>query len=91
MAFVNQNKRIYECSMLQQCHNMYCNMYCNMCVVFIRTSMMEGTGSLEQQLAALRQRAGEVRARRADLRRLEELGMSYILQTRYNIRRKQED
>ncbi|XP_013141049.1 PREDICTED: spectrin alpha chain-like, partial [Papilio polytes] len=39
-----------------------------------RTSMMEGTGSLEQQLATLRQRAGEVRARRADLRRLEELG-----------------
>lgn len=37
--------------------------------------MMEGTGSLEQQLATLRQRAGEVRARRADLRRLEELGM----------------
>lgn len=36
--------------------------------------MMEGTGSLEQQLATLRQRAGEVRARRADLRRLEELG-----------------
>lgn len=38
------------------------------------TSMMEGTGSLEQQLATLRQRAVEVRARRADLRRLEELG-----------------
>ncbi|RVE40033.1 hypothetical protein evm_015316, partial [Chilo suppressalis] len=38
-----------------------------------RTSMMEGTGSLEQQLATLRARAGEVRARRADLRRLEEL------------------
>lgn len=40
--------------------------------------MMEGTGSLEQQLATLRQRAGEVRARRADLRRLEELGNFYI-------------
>lgn len=37
--------------------------------------MMEGTGSLEAQLATLRQRATEVRARRADLRRLEELGM----------------
>lgn len=36
--------------------------------------MMEGTGSLEAQLATLRQRATEVRARRADLRRLEELG-----------------
>jgi spectrin alpha len=41
--------------------------------------MMEGTGSLEQQLAALRSRAAEVRARRADLRRLEELGMSCCL------------
>lgn len=37
--------------------------------------MMEGTGSLEAQLATLRQRATEVRSRRADLRRLEELGM----------------
>lgn len=44
-----------------------------MCFSF-STSMMEGTGSLEQQLAILRQRAGEVRARRVDLRRLEELG-----------------
>lgn len=43
------------------------------------TSMMEGTGSLEQQLATLRQRAGEVRARRADLRRLEELGMDLVV------------
>ncbi|KAJ8734488.1 hypothetical protein PYW08_013738 [Mythimna loreyi] len=52
-----------------------------------RTSMMEGTGSLEQQLATLRQRAGEVRARRADLRRLEELGAALeehlILDNRY--------
>ncbi|XP_026324056.1 spectrin alpha chain isoform X2 [Hyposmocoma kahamanoa] len=52
-----------------------------------RTSMMEGTGSLEQQLAILRQRAGEVRARRADLRRLEELGAALeehlILDNRY--------
>ncbi|XP_032521109.1 spectrin alpha chain isoform X1 [Danaus plexippus] len=51
------------------------------------TSMMEGTGSLEAQLAALRQRAGEVRARRADLRRLEELGAALeehlILDNRY--------
>ncbi|XP_026728843.1 spectrin alpha chain isoform X3 [Trichoplusia ni] len=51
------------------------------------TSMMEGTGSLEQQLATLRQRAGEVRARRADLRRLEELGAALeehlILDNRY--------
>nr|BAM18644.1 alpha spectrin [Papilio xuthus] len=49
--------------------------------------MMEGTGSLEQQLATLRQRAGEVRARRADLRRLEELGAALeehlILDNRY--------
>ncbi|XP_047035497.1 spectrin alpha chain isoform X4 [Helicoverpa zea] len=52
-----------------------------------RTSMMEGTGSLEQQLATLRTRAGEVRARRADLRRLEELGAALeehlILDNRY--------
>ncbi|CAH0405710.1 unnamed protein product [Chilo suppressalis] len=52
-----------------------------------RTSMMEGTGSLEQQLATLRARAGEVRARRADLRRLEELGAALeehlILDNRY--------
>ncbi|CAH2100408.1 unnamed protein product [Euphydryas editha] len=52
-----------------------------------RTSMMEGTGSLEAQLAALRQRATEVRARRADLRRLEELGAALeehlILDNRY--------
>ncbi|XP_045510647.1 spectrin alpha chain [Colias croceus] len=51
------------------------------------TSMMEGTGSLEQQLAALRTRAGEVRARRQDLRRLEELGAALeehlILDNRY--------
>ncbi|XP_047035490.1 spectrin alpha chain isoform X3 [Helicoverpa zea] len=51
------------------------------------TSMMEGTGSLEQQLATLRTRAGEVRARRADLRRLEELGAALeehlILDNRY--------
>ncbi|XP_028029643.1 spectrin alpha chain isoform X2 [Bombyx mandarina] len=51
------------------------------------TSMMEGTGSLEQQLATLRQRASEVRARRADLRRLEELGAALeehlILDNRY--------
>ncbi|KAJ2946711.1 hypothetical protein O0L34_g12769 [Tuta absoluta] len=52
-----------------------------------RTSMMEGTGSLEQQLEILRQRALEVRARRADLRRLEELGAALeehlILDNRY--------
>ncbi|CAH0722167.1 unnamed protein product, partial [Brenthis ino] len=51
------------------------------------TSMMEGTGSLEAQLATLRQRATEVRARRADLRRLEELGAALeehlILDNRY--------
>ncbi|XP_048482065.1 spectrin alpha chain isoform X4 [Plutella xylostella] len=51
------------------------------------TSMMEGTGSLEQQLETLRQKAGEVRARRADLRRLEELGAALeehlILDNRY--------
>ncbi|XP_041973840.1 spectrin alpha chain isoform X4 [Aricia agestis] len=52
-----------------------------------RTCMMEGTGSLEAQLAALRTRAGEVRARRSDLRRLEELGAALeehlILDNRY--------
>lgn len=52
-----------------------------------RTSMMEGSGSLEQQLETLRARAGEVRARRADLRRLEELGAALeehlILDNRY--------
>ncbi|XP_041973839.1 spectrin alpha chain isoform X3 [Aricia agestis] len=51
------------------------------------TCMMEGTGSLEAQLAALRTRAGEVRARRSDLRRLEELGAALeehlILDNRY--------
>lgn len=59
----------------------YCMLYYNIIitrVVLCSTSMMEGTGSLEQQLATLRQRAGEVRARRADLRRLEELGMPHI-------------
>ncbi|KAL0850595.1 hypothetical protein ABMA28_012356 [Loxostege sticticalis] len=52
-----------------------------------RTSMMEGTGSLEAQLGTLRTRAQEVRARRADLRRLEELGAALeehlILDNRY--------
>lgn len=61
------------------CYEVTCtNTTCVVCRVSRSTSMMEGTGSLEQQLATLRQRAGEVRARRADLRRLEELGESAI-------------
>ncbi|XP_077298885.1 alpha spectrin [Arctopsyche grandis] len=49
--------------------------------------MMEGTGSLEAQLEALRGAANEVRARRGDLRRLEELAAALeghlVLDNRY--------
>jgi len=52
-----------------------------------RTSMMEGSGSLEQQLEALRLKAVEVRARRVDLKKIEELGAlleeHLILDNRY--------
>ncbi|XP_055312363.1 spectrin alpha chain isoform X2 [Sitodiplosis mosellana] len=52
-----------------------------------RTSMMEGSGSLEQQLEALRLKAAEVRARRGDLKKIEELGAlleeHLILDNRY--------
>lgn len=51
------------------------------------TSMMEGSGSLEQQLEALRLKAVEVRARRVDLKKIEELGAlleeHLILDNRY--------
>lgn len=36
--------------------------------------MMEGSGSLEQQLEATKRKAAEVRARRSDLKKIEELG-----------------
>lgn len=49
--------------------------------------MMEGSGSLEQQLEALRIKATEVRARRVDLKKIEELGAlleeHLILDNRY--------
>ncbi|XP_066141929.1 spectrin alpha chain isoform X1 [Euwallacea fornicatus] len=52
-----------------------------------RTSMMEGTGSLEQQLEATKRKAAEVRARRSDLKKIEELGTileeHLILDNRY--------
>lgn len=49
--------------------------------------MMEGSGTLEQQLEATRQKAAEVRARRADLKKIEDLGQileeHLILDNRY--------
>ncbi|XP_037798638.1 spectrin alpha chain-like isoform X2 [Penaeus monodon] len=52
-----------------------------------RSSMMEGSGTLEQQLEATRQKAAEVRARRADLKKIEDLGQileeHLILDNRY--------
>jgi len=42
--------------------------------IILRTSMMEGSGSLEQQLEATKRKAAEVRARRSDLKKIEELG-----------------
>ncbi|XP_022904897.1 spectrin alpha chain isoform X1 [Onthophagus taurus] len=51
------------------------------------TSMMEGSGSLEQQLEATKRKAAEVRARRADLKKIEDLGAileeHLILDNRY--------
>lgn len=52
-----------------------------------RTSMMEGSGSLEQQLEATKKKAAEVRSRRADLKKIEDLGAileeHLILDNRY--------
>ncbi|KAF5401772.1 Spectrin alpha chain non-erythrocytic [Paragonimus heterotremus] len=53
----------------------------------VRTSMMEASGSLEEQLEATRTKATEVNARRNDLREIEELGARLeerlILDNRY--------
>ncbi|XP_025205987.1 spectrin alpha chain isoform X1 [Melanaphis sacchari] len=52
-----------------------------------RTSMMEGSGSLEQQLEAIKRKATEVRSRRSDLKKIEDLGAileeHLILDNRY--------
>ncbi|XP_011311624.1 spectrin alpha chain isoform X1 [Fopius arisanus] len=52
-----------------------------------RTSMMEGSGSLEQQLEATKRKTHEVRARRQDLKKIEDLGAileeHLILDNRY--------
>ncbi|KAK6636692.1 hypothetical protein RUM43_010354 [Polyplax serrata] len=52
-----------------------------------RTSMMEGSGSLDQQLEATKSKATEVRARKSDLKRIEDLGAlleeHLILDNRY--------
>uniref|UniRef100_T1IUQ9 Spectrin alpha chain n=1 Tax=Strigamia maritima TaxID=126957 RepID=T1IUQ9_STRMM len=51
------------------------------------SSMMEGTGTLEAQLDATKRKAGEVRARRGDLKKIEDLGAlleeHLILDNRY--------
>jgi spectrin alpha len=52
-----------------------------------RSAMMEGTGSLEQQLEATKKKAVEVRAQRSQLKRIEDLSASLeerlILDNRY--------
>ncbi|XP_065209601.1 spectrin alpha chain isoform X2 [Planococcus citri] len=52
-----------------------------------RTSMMEGSGSLEQQLESTKRKAMEVRSRRSDLKKIEDLGATLeehlILDNRY--------
>jgi len=52
-----------------------------------RSSMMEGSGTLEQQLEATKRKAVEVRARRSDLKKIEDLGATLeehlILDNRY--------
>ncbi|XP_054270638.1 spectrin alpha chain-like isoform X2 [Macrosteles quadrilineatus] len=52
-----------------------------------RTSMMEGSGSLEQQLEATKRKAAEVRSRKTDLKKIEDLGAileeHLILDNRY--------
>lgn len=49
--------------------------------------MMEGSGTLEQQLEATKRKAAEVRARRSDLKKIEDLGAileeHLILDNRY--------
>ena len=49
--------------------------------------MMEGSGTLEQQLEAVKKKAAEVRARRSDLKKIEDLGAilegHLILDNRY--------
>lgn len=51
------------------------------------SSMMEGSGTLEQQLEAVKGKAAEVRARRSDLKKIEDLGAileeHLILDNRY--------
>lgn len=52
-----------------------------------RTSLMDGSGSLEEQFEALCHKANEIRARRGDLKKIEELGAileeNLILDNRY--------
>lgn len=52
-----------------------------------RTSLMDGSGSLEEQFDALYHKANEIRARRGDLKKIEELGATLeehlILDNRY--------
>ncbi|XP_021964674.1 spectrin alpha chain isoform X2 [Folsomia candida] len=52
-----------------------------------RSSMMEGSGTLEQQLDSTKRKAIEVRARRSDLKKIEDLGATLeehlILDNRY--------
>uniref|UniRef100_A0A1W7R9J9 Spectrin alpha chain n=1 Tax=Hadrurus spadix TaxID=141984 RepID=A0A1W7R9J9_9SCOR len=51
------------------------------------SSMMEGTGTLEAQLEATKRKAGDVRAKRSDLKKIEDLGAileeHLILDNRY--------
>lgn len=53
----------------------------------VRTSMMEGSGTLEEQLEATQIKAAEIHARKSDLRAIEELGARLeerlILDNRY--------
>ncbi|KAH8851040.1 Spectrin alpha chain [Schistosoma japonicum] len=53
----------------------------------VRTSMMEGSGTLEEQLEGIREKSSEVRARKNDLREVEKLGTlleeHLILDNRY--------
>lgn len=55
--------------------------------LFLRTSLMDGSGSLEEQFEALCHKANEIRARRGDLKKIEELGAileeNLILDNRY--------
>jgi spectrin alpha len=55
--------------------------------LIFRTSLMDGSGSLEEQFEALCHKANEIRARRGDLKKIEELGAileeHLILDNRY--------